>query len=85
MLLLIELAKTRLEFDRAVKLPLYASHGIPEYWIVDVQAHVVGVCRTPCGDAYADAGKVAQGTVAMRAFPDVEVPVAALFRGRHGP
>jgi Uma2 family endonuclease len=80
-LLLIELAKTSLAFDRAVKLPLYALHGIPEYWIVDLRARMAEVYRTPAGDVYADADKIAHGTVAMQAFPDVEVPVADLFRG----
>ncbi len=81
-LLLIGLARTSLAFDRSVKLPLYASHGIPEYWIVDLEAGVVEVYRTPVCDAYTCADKVSQGSVGTQAFPDVAVPVADLFRGR---
>ena len=35
-LLLVEVADTSLEFDREVKLPLYAEAGIPEVWIVNL-------------------------------------------------
>jgi Uma2 family endonuclease len=37
-LLVIEVADTSLQYDRDVKLPLYAAHGIPEYWLVDLPA-----------------------------------------------
>jgi Uma2 family endonuclease len=35
-MLLIEVADSTLQYDRKVKLPLYARAGIPEVWIVDV-------------------------------------------------
>lgn len=35
-LLLIEVADTSLQTDRDIKVPLYARHGIPEVWIVDI-------------------------------------------------
>lgn len=35
-LLLIEVSDTTLRYDRDVKVPLYARHGVPEIWIVDV-------------------------------------------------
>jgi Uma2 family endonuclease len=31
--------------DRNVKLPLYARHGIPETWIVDLQHNELQMCR----------------------------------------
>lgn len=36
-LLLVEVADSWLEYDRDVKLPLYASAGIAEIWLVNVQ------------------------------------------------
>ena len=33
--LLIEVADSSLDHDRETKAPLYASSGVPEYWIVD--------------------------------------------------
>jgi Uma2 family endonuclease len=35
-LLIIEVSDTSLPYDREVKLPFYARHGIPEVWIVDL-------------------------------------------------
>ncbi|MBX2997547.1 MAG: Uma2 family endonuclease [Caldilineaceae bacterium] len=37
-LLLIAVADSSLETDQAVKLPIYARAGIPEVWLVDVDA-----------------------------------------------
>ena len=31
------MSDTTLRYDRDVKVPLYARHGVPEVWIVDVQ------------------------------------------------
>lgn len=38
--------KANEERDRDKKLPLYARHGVPEYWIVDWQAKIIDVYRT---------------------------------------
>ena len=35
-LLVIEVSDTTLRYDRDVKVPLYARHGVPEVWLVDV-------------------------------------------------
>lgn len=35
--LLIEVADSSLAFDRDIKVPLYARHGIPEVWLVDIE------------------------------------------------
>ena len=37
-LLLIEAAAdSSLDYERMIKIPLYARHGIPEVWLIDVQ------------------------------------------------
>jgi Uma2 family endonuclease len=36
-LLVIEVSDTTLHYDRDIKVLLYARHGVPEVWIVDVQ------------------------------------------------
>jgi Uma2 family endonuclease len=36
-LLVIEVSDSSLRYDRDVKVPFYARHGVPEVWIVDVQ------------------------------------------------
>jgi len=43
--LLIEVADTTLQYDRATKLLLYARHGIGEVWIVNLVDRVVEIYR----------------------------------------
>jgi Uma2 family endonuclease len=40
-LLIIEVADSTLKFDRQIKMPLYASEGIVEIWIINLQDQVV--------------------------------------------
>ena len=36
---MIEVADSSLEYDRGIKLPLYAEAGIPEAWLVNLVAN----------------------------------------------
>ena len=51
-LLLIEVADTSVEYDRTIKLQLYAVHGIPEVWLFDLQRGVVEVNLDPTAKGY---------------------------------
>lgn len=51
-LLLIEVSDTTLAYDRDVKRPLYARAGIPEVWILDLEAEQIEVHRAPDDDVY---------------------------------
>lgn len=51
-LLVVEIADTTLDYDVRVKGPLYARHGVPEYWIFDLPARALRVFRQPRGDEY---------------------------------
>ena len=42
-LLVIEVSDSTWRYDREVKLPLYARHGVPEVWIVDVNADTLHI------------------------------------------
>ena len=46
-LLVIEVADSSLEYDREIKLPLYAQAGIQELWIVNLNESKVEVYRQP--------------------------------------
>ena len=79
-LLLIEVSQTSLRYDRAVKLPLYARHGIPEVWIVDLPDRVVEVHRDPSPDGYASTRRYAPGeTLEPQALPGVKVSAADIL------
>lgn len=53
-LLLIEVSDTTLAYDRGIKLPLYARHGVAEVWIVDLENNLVRFFRSPAGESYTD-------------------------------
>lgn len=46
-LLVVEVADTTVDYDRDVKLALYAAHGIREAWIVDLRGRRLEVYRDP--------------------------------------
>ena len=51
-LLAIEVADTSASYDREVKVPLYAQAGIPEVWLINLQAGRIEVYAHPQGKAY---------------------------------
>ena len=51
-LLLIEVADTSADYDRTVKIRLYARAGIPEVWLVDLTEKQVEVYRKPGASGY---------------------------------
>ncbi len=75
-LLLIEVADSSLEYDREIKVPLYARAGIPEVWLVDLPEDRVLVYRQPAAQGYQEIGQVGRGEhLTPEAFPDLIVPV----------
>lgn len=59
--LVVEVADTTLANDLGVKAQLYARAGIPEYWVVDVEAKVIHQLWAHEGEAYAQRREVAFG------------------------
>jgi len=51
-LLIVEVSDATRAYDRGRKLAAYARAGIPEYWLLDVAAGTLEVCRTPLGEDY---------------------------------
>lgn len=79
-LLIIEVADTSLRHDRVRKLPIYAAAGIPEVWIVDLNANRVLVYRQPRDGAYRQTMVVDRtGSLSPLAFPDFSLVVADLL------
>ena len=79
-LLLVEVADTSARYDREIKLPLYARHGVREVWIVDLEARLLRICRLPAGEAYAEVTTSATpARTPIAALPDVEIDLTAIF------
>ncbi|TPG17585.1 Uma2 family endonuclease [Sphingomonas koreensis] len=59
--LIVEVSDATLAFDTTRKAALYARAGVPEYWIVDVDAGVIRQLWSPAGDYYAERRDAAFG------------------------
>lgn len=71
-LLLIEVADTSLTFDQNQKLRLYAMHGIPEYWLLNLNDSCLEVYRQPSGESYAEKSTLRTGnTITLSHIPDI--------------
>jgi len=75
-LLLIEVADSTLRMDREVKAPLYARHGIPEYWLVDLAGGTVLVHRDPSPEGYRSLREARPGEAITLARLPETAPVA---------
>ena len=51
-ILVVEISDATLTQDRTRKVRLYARHGIPEYWILNVVDDCLEVYRDPTGETY---------------------------------
>jgi Uma2 family endonuclease len=79
-LLVVEVADSSARYDRLIKLPLYARRGVPELWIVDLDAGLLRMHRAPQGDDYLHADATASpGVVGIVALPDVKLDLTGLF------
>ncbi|HEY9709172.1 MAG TPA: Uma2 family endonuclease [Oculatellaceae cyanobacterium] len=74
--LLVEVADTTVQYDRQVKIPLYAEDNIAEVWLVDINGQCVEVYREPASDGYQNIQKFERGqTLSILAFGDVNITV----------
>ncbi len=76
---MIEVAGSSLTYDRTVKRALYASYGIIEFWIVNLDARLVETCREPSGEDYLSTDRVAVGPLGPAALPGAAIEIAATF------
>jgi hypothetical protein len=80
-LLLIEVADTTVRYDRTVKIPLYARHGLPEVWLVDLQQRHVEVYRDPAESNYWQIEVVGSDSLAPSRLPEAVIDIRDLFEG----
>jgi len=85
--LVVEVAKTSLPYDTGIKQHLYASMGVPDYWVLDLNGHRLLVSRQPIVDPSAPFGHRyqsssivdASGRVTPVAAPHVQLAVADML------
>lgn len=79
-LLIIEVADSSIDYDRHEKAPLYASVGIPEMWLFDVNKKAIEGYSQPSALGYKHIHRYDEGdTLAMLAFPDITFNWNELF------
>jgi Uma2 family endonuclease len=75
-LLIVDVVETSSRYDRQVKMPLYATAGIPEYWLVDLGEETVTVHREPQPAGYGGVRVLRPGErLAPQALSAVEMSV----------
>ncbi len=80
-LLLVEVADSTLRFDRDIKLPLYACHGIPEVWLVDIENAQFTIHRDPQTHGYAQTQTpISLTRIEVPGMADVAVDLSGLFQ-----
>jgi Uma2 family endonuclease len=85
--LIVEVAESRLAFDRREKASLYARAGITDYWVLNLVDRVVEVHREPVvedpapyGFGYRSITRLAPpSTVTPLAAPSAAIPVVDLL------
>jgi len=75
--LVVEVSDTTMRYDREVKVPLYARHGVPEVWLVDLAKRRVHFFRSPTDGKFADVSSSAEpGIMAVAALPGVAIDLS---------
>ncbi|MDQ2694404.1 MAG: Uma2 family endonuclease [Pseudomonadota bacterium] len=79
-LLIVEVAEHTLDYDRNVKLPLYARFAIPEAWIVNIPDRQVEIHTDPGQGGYQSIlHRRGGGRITPQRLPGVTVDVQAIF------
>lgn len=79
-LLIIEVADSTLRYDCEVKAPIYARHGIPELWSVDLENRALLVYREPVETGYRQMqSSVRPGVLVPLALPGTAIDLSGLF------
>jgi Uma2 family endonuclease len=76
---LIEIANSTLVKDLGVKKNLYARSGIPEYWVMNLQAKELVVFRNLAEDGYQSEIHLDSGIISSIAFTTIQVDIQQLF------
>jgi Uma2 family endonuclease len=78
--LLIEVADSSFEYDRDIKIPLYAANGIVEVWLVDIIEQKIIVYRQPTENTYSKIKTFQRGEILdILAFPEIKITVDSIL------
>jgi len=79
-LLVIEVADSSLAFDRDVKTPLYAEHGVPEVWVIAVEERRLTRYGDPVRGTYTHVDEPdLAAPIEVATLPAVRLDLSAIF------
>jgi Uma2 family endonuclease len=79
-LLVVEVADTSTEFDRAVKLPLYAEAMIPEFWLINLPEEKVELFSHAGNNRFQESQEFGRGeSVTSRILPGLSLSVNSIL------
>ncbi len=74
-LLVVEVADTSADYDRQVKIPLYAESGIVEVWLVDLVEQYLEVYRQPSANGYQQIQQLHRNQQIFIQVPNLEISI----------
>ncbi|MEL6754629.1 MAG: Uma2 family endonuclease [Pseudomonadota bacterium] len=80
--LVIEVMKTSQRRDRDRKVPVYAGAGVPEVWLIDLDAETIDILRTPdtSNEVYTNASTAAfTSELSPASFQNVAIRISDLI------
>lgn len=76
----IEVADTTLNYDRETKLPLYATAGVPEAWLVDLTGRQMEICTNTSDQGFRDIHRaMPPERISPQALPGLSISLESLF------
>lgn len=74
LLLVVEVSDSSIGYDLRVKAPIYARHGVRDYWVVDAVRQTIRMHRDPAGERYGDVREFeAHDRVEALLLPEVSI------------
>ncbi|MCL0078158.1 Uma2 family endonuclease [Dehalococcoidia bacterium] len=79
-LLVIEVAETSADYDRVIKVPLYARGGILEVWLVNLEGEAIEVYQSPSLEGYHEMETLRRGDrLSPSSFPELRLAVEEIL------
>ena len=79
-LLLIEVADSSINYDRNVKIPLYAENKINQVWLIDLNEEYLEIYNNPESNYYRNMQKLSRkDTINLNILSSIEIQVSNLF------
>jgi Uma2 family endonuclease len=78
--LVVEVSDTTTDYDRQVKIPLYATEQISEAWLIDLNTKAIEVYRQPTPSGYLNVRICDRNdSIVLQAFPDISFSVDSIL------